>query len=236
MRNKIWFHMLLIVSVMFIFAGCSSKGAGKTPRETLENMQRAMLDGDGEGFADCFDAGAEQKKALVSLCRFSHAMFEMQDAIVNEYGSGGSQAGFSAQMDKMRSGDWLDKLEIKIEGDKASVGQKGDFQSISLVRKNGLWRIAAGAMMPSADSKELDKMTKMSNTMADACKKITGKIGSDGYSKEKAGQEFAAIMMREFVAIAPASQARPSRRRAITPSQQSGNGIIRITPVAKKKK
>lgn len=159
--------------------GCSSKGAGTTPRETLENMQQAMLDGDDEKFASCFDANPEQKKALMSLCNFSHAMFEMQEALIDEYGSSGSQGSFKSQMDKMRS-DWLDKLKIEIIENKAYADQKGNLQSISLVRKEGLWLIAVGSMQIPAQSAELGKKTKMFDTMAEISEKIINKIRLEG--------------------------------------------------------
>lgn len=89
--------------------------------------------------------------------------------------------------------------------------------------------------MPMADSERVKKMAKKYSTMANVCKKITKKIGSKGYTEEKAHQELMDVMAQELITITPSGKGQSSRQSSAAP-QQSGKGVIKITPSPKKNK
>jgi len=169
-------------------AGCSKKAS--TPKEALKNMVKAMQDGDSEAFVACFDATEDQEKILGVLCELTSATMKFEEAMVKEYGEDAvKQGGSKSNLDDFKDDKWLEDVEIKIDGDKATATRKGQKKPLNLVKKDGEWKIDAGDMADEKQMKDMDKALKMFESMTKATKDATGKIGKDGYTAEKINKE-----------------------------------------------
>ncbi len=196
--------MLAIIACLSVSlsAGCSKKAS--TPKEVLENMAEAMQDGDSEAFVACFDATEDQEKLLGATCEMMSAMIKFEEAMVKEYGEDAvKKSGSKSNFSDFKDDKWLEDLEIKIDGDKATATKKGDKEPMNLVKKDGGWKIDAKDMADEKQMKDLDKALKMFEAMANVTKDATDKIGKDGYTAEKINKEMGEDMMKAMMANMP---------------------------------
>ncbi len=197
MKCKTMLAVMVCLSVS-LSAGCSKKAS--TPKEALENMAQAMRDGDSEAFVACFDATEDQEKILGVMCEMMSTMMKFEEAMVEEYGEDAvKKDGSKNNFGDLKDDKWLEDVEIKIDGDKATATKKGEGKPMNLVKKDGGWKIAAEDMAGENQTKDMDKALKMFEAMTKAMKDATGKIGKDGYTAEKINQEMGAEMMKAMM-------------------------------------
>ena len=198
MKCKMMLAVIACLSVS-LSAGCSKKAS--TPKEALENMAEAIRDGDSEAFVACFDATEDQEKFLGVMCELTSAMMKFEEAMVDEYGEDAVKKGGSkSNLDDFKDDKWIEDVEIKIDGDKATATKKGQKKPLNLVKKDGGWKIDAGDMADEKQVKDLDKALKMFDAMIKATKDATDKIGKDGYTAEKINKEMGEEMMKAMMA------------------------------------
>jgi hypothetical protein len=167
-----------------------------TPKEALENMQKAMLNGDGDAFAACYDATAEEKEILAASNRFMFATNRFEDALKKEYGE--DAAGTEGIKNPYRDENWAETFDIKIEGDTAIATPKtADYERpFRLVKKDNHWLARPenfGEERPSAE--KLKPFLKQINTMMDVIKNAHNKIGQAGYTAKKINEEMLVEMI-----------------------------------------
>ena len=170
-----------------------------TPQQTLENMQAALLKGDSEAFAGCFDASGDEAKALGAFADFMCTAAEFGQAMEKAYGEEalgeGPLGGAGAElMDK----SWLEGVEITEEGDTATATAEGQDTPLTLVKKDGVWKIQMEGLMGEGDAMQpgdAEKAVKMFGAMAQAMKSSMKNIGKEGYTAEKINQELGMAMM-----------------------------------------
>ncbi len=165
-------------------AGCSKKAS--TPKEALENMVKAMQDGDSEAFVACFDATEDQEKFLGVMCEVTYAKMKFKEAMVKEYGEDAIPKSY---LDDFKDDKWLEDMEIKIDGDKATATKKGQKEPLNLVKKDGEWKIDAKDMADENQMKDMGMTLKMFEALTKAMKDATSKIGKKGYTAEKIHKE-----------------------------------------------
>ncbi|MCD4699361.1 MAG: hypothetical protein K8R91_02165 [Phycisphaerae bacterium] len=197
MKCKTILAVIACLSVS-LSAGCSKKAS--TPKEAMENMVKAMRDGDSKAFVACFDATEDQEKVLGAMCEMMSAMMKFEEAMVDEYGEDAvKKGGSTGSLGDFKDDKWLEDLEIKIDGDQATAAKKGEKEPLNLVKKDGGWKIDAGDMTDENQTKDVDKALKMFEAMAKVTKDATDKIGKDGYTAEKINQEMGADMMKALM-------------------------------------
>lgn len=164
-------------------------------------MVKAMQDGDSEAFVACFDATEDQEKFLGVMCEMVSTSIKFEEAMVKEYGEDAvNKGGSKSNLDDFKDDKWLDDIEIKIDGDKATAIKKGEKEPLNLVKKDGGWKIVAEDMAGENQMKDLDKALKMFEAMIKVTKDATDKIGKDGYTAEKINKEMGEAMMAAMMA------------------------------------
>ena len=137
------------------------------------------------------------------MCEMTSITMKFEDAMKKEYGEDAvEQIGPKGGLDEIRDETWLDKVEIKIDGDKATAVKEGESDPLNMVKKDGVWKISADAMLPPEGIKDADKTSKMFETMAKVYKDATANIGKEGYTAEKIKQEMGEAMMKAMVEMA----------------------------------
>jgi hypothetical protein len=107
-----------------------------TPKDALKNMGKAIRDGDKDAFVACFDATKDQEKLLIAMYEKTSVTMKFEDAMKKEYGK---DAVEKSTLDKLMDDKWLEGVEIKVDGDKATATKKGMKEAMNLVKKDGGW-------------------------------------------------------------------------------------------------
>ena len=197
MKCKMMLAVIACLSVS-LSTGCSKKAS--TPKEALENMVQAMRDGDSKAFVACFDATEDQEKVLIALCERTSATMKFEKAMVKEYGEDAvRKSGSKSNLDDFKDDKWLEDIDIKIDGDKATAAKKGQKEPLNLIKKDGGWKIVAGDMAGKKQTENIDKVLKMFEAMIKVTKDATDKIGKDGYTAEKINKEMGEEMMKAMM-------------------------------------
>ena len=195
MKKQMALMVVLLAAVAIFAVGCGDKKAD-TPKQAMENMQEALLEGDSDAFVACFDATEDEKKVLASMCDFLSTMHKFQEAMKKAYG----EDAVNEKGDDLADKKWLEEITVKIDGDKATVMKKGESKPMNLVKKDGAWKIVPDDMLPQED---VDKALKMFEVMAKAHKDQMGNIGKDGYTAEKINEELGNAMMKAMMGNMP---------------------------------
>ena len=93
--------------------------------------------------------------------------------------------------------NWLEEVEIKVEGERATVLEAGKPVRLELVKKAGVWKIDAVSMMGmgKGDSdKDVEQATKMFEAMTNAVNEVKPKIGQSGYTAKRVNDELSQAM------------------------------------------
>jgi len=163
------------------------------------NFQAALRTGNKKAFVDCFDASAQQEEVLGALMEFISAMRAFREAMEEEYGAGAfadSPAGMP--MPGTDDEQWIEKAEIKVAGDTATVTAPGEKGALELVRKGGVWKLKTrnlGEDVAAMGEADAGRAVRVFNGMAKAVRETTKKVGKAGYSAEKINQELGVAMM-----------------------------------------
>lgn len=203
-----YIKVLLAVLCLVMVPGCGDKGSffrasrkADTPAQALENMQLAIQAGDKEAFVDCFEVNDKQKKVLAAFSGSAIALGEFSRAMAKAYGE---EAAIEAmrgvnQNTKFSAENWREELEIKIDGDTATAVRKGERRGISLLRKDGVWKIDARSMLGADEDiseKDSEMMIKVIKATAIATKQTTEKIGQSGYTAKMIVKELEKAIMQ----------------------------------------
>ncbi len=186
--------MVVLVAGMAMFAiGCGGGGAkdAKTPKEACVNMTEAVETGDEALFLSAVHT--EDEEMAKAMFGQISAMYDYSKKFEAEYGKAPGKGGKKMPTSK----DVAEKVKIKEDGDKAVATMPGQSGDMDLVKKDGVWKVDISKGTPTGAEKE--KALKMSKTMADVVKEVTGKIGTEGYTAEKIEKELGAAMMKAMM-------------------------------------
>lgn len=220
MKKKL--RVAILMGCILLVAGCGDKekqedtsapapkeSASTSPLQALENMRLALLAGDKEAFADCFEDTAEQKEMLEVFAEFTITANQFKEAMIKAYGEEEVKQAMGDRKQGMDLDDenWLDEVKIEIEGDTATAAIEGESQVLNLVKTEGLWKIDAASMfgpMKGQGDEDMEQATKMFQTMGKVMKDVQQKIGQEGYTAEKINQELGQAMMMAMMQAAGA--------------------------------
>jgi len=206
--------MLLLIGVGLLVAGCgsdddgngddgngddakgggTSRGSGASTRadagataanavvEALKSFKAAMLSGDKNAIAGCIEGSDKHIEFFAATSDVLAVISRYQDAMQAAYGDDVIRGGGRRPFD-------IEGVEIKIDGDTAVAAKPGSDDVMKLVKKGGLWKIDANAMMPEEKLEQASQTMGMMKAMAEAQKGVMGKIGKEGYSAEKINEE-----------------------------------------------
>jgi len=166
-------------------------------------MAKAMETGDGDAFAACFDATAEEKAVLKELGTAMGKLMAFQRAWAKAYGeavwkeaSGGRGGPIMPTAEELAK-----KIQIKVDGDKAVCTMEDKKSPLNLVKKDGKWLIKPDQLLPPQAGRE--QMVKMMKAMAGAVDDPMKKIGQPGTTAKQIHKEFNAAMMSAMMKMVP---------------------------------
>ena len=202
----------LALSGLVLTAGCGGDEPGpgeelpkaKEPKQALKNLQTAIKNSDTDQFMACFDADGDEEKVLRATAEFVFVGTEFSEKMEEEYGEDAleddqDEDSFQAMLED----DWLDEVEIEVDGDTAEVTHPDQKEPLKLVKVDGGWKIATEdtAMTPAdASEKDADEAIAMVEAMTKAFKEVMPMIGKEGYTADKIKQE---LGMRMMAAVFP---------------------------------
>lgn len=170
---------LVIAALCCVLSGCGKRAAPSTPKDVVKAYGQAMRDGDAAA-ARRVVTNAEPK-LIDALAGLGGSRRRIIDAAVAKFGesgktvAGGSVLPYGQQFDKM-----LDEADVKIDGDTATVAQKGrDAVPITLKRVDGEWKIDYSQITQRGD---LIQMLPLMNAMAAANDELADEIKSGKYA------------------------------------------------------
>ena len=196
--------VVLAVAALIAATGCSKGPNLSTPKDTAKSMVGALRDGNKAHFGQCFQANAEQREFLVdTMFDVMSKAAKLSTAIEKAYGAeglkkfqeaaGSKQDGSSGKLD-MPSNEELDKMEVKIEGDKAVCTMVGDSDPLPMVRVDGKWLIEIGENEVPPKGPERDQAVKMMKLFTGPIDQTLAKVGKSGETPETLANTFKTAM------------------------------------------
>jgi hypothetical protein len=199
-----------IIVALLAMTGLSAgadEAKNDTPKAALQTMFEAMAKNDADTFVSCFDATEDEAKVLRAMGNYMGTAVKFQKAMIDAYGDEGVMENMKG-LQGILDGTWKEKLEIKIDGEKAVATAEGEDKSLELIKKAGSWKIAADSMIPNAVkrgdppadvSEAVDKEVRMFQLMADGQKKVMPMIGKEGKTAEDIKEIIGALVMKAFL-------------------------------------
>jgi len=176
----------------------------QTPRAVIVAMTKALEAGDGAAFAALFDARGEDKLFLKDLGSAKGKLIAFQAAGIKAYGrqewkasGGGGMALFGIPTSHEIAG----KLQVKIEGNKATWLVEGKGDPPKLVRKGGKWLIEPDKLLPPRARRA--QVLRRVKAMADAVGGPLRKIGKAGVTAKQVQREFGHAILLAMKKAAP---------------------------------
>ena len=164
-----WMRSLLSVLIAALtLPGCGGQDPSRmpqdTPRRTLEKMARALDVGNTEAFLECWEVPPEQRELLSRAMDMIVARRKLEGAAVEKFGktaweSAGRKYGMKQQPKNPIGVLKLDRMEVKIEGDNATVTTGGD-KPRKLVRREGIWRVTGAGLPKGENARRAGRMMK----------------------------------------------------------------------------
>jgi hypothetical protein len=152
-------------------------------------MNKAIETMDKDLFLSTVYFGENGKEMAEALFYVTAAMMGFGKDMENAYGK---DAGADFTKDgPILTADELAKLEIKEEGDKATAKNPKGGRDVSLVKKDGAWKLDMTEEIPDAERLEFIKEHK---AMLKAISDARAKIGKPGMTKKKINEEFGKAM------------------------------------------
>jgi hypothetical protein len=187
--------MAMLLGAAAMLAGCSGGGgAAKTPKEAVANFSRSIEKADKALFLSTVNMGADDKELAGAMFDVMAVMVGISNDMDKAYGK---EAGADLKKGApIFSAEELAKLEIKEEGDKATVKDPKDKggKPLDLIKKDGVWLVDMTKQSPPAAERK--KMIEQSQAMVKALGEVRAKIGKPGTTKESIGMEFLGAMMK----------------------------------------
>ncbi len=192
-----WTHWMVVVTAasMLVLGGC--KGKASTPKELLEKVHEASQKKDVSALADCIEPDAQKlmKDVLGPAEDMQKAIKEAAEAVEKKLGAeeakplhsmAGNGENDSPLKRAVQDGkiDWS-KINIKEEGDKATVEINGKKADVELKKVDGNWYLAMPAgerPKPEDVQKQAEHMKKAVDGMKQFTKDVNdGKVTKDNY-------------------------------------------------------
>ena len=187
--NMAFRSIVLLLGMAAILGGCS-KGGAATPKDAVANLSKSYEKGDRALYLASVEVGPDGQELAGALFDLTVAMKGYRSDMEKAYGKG---AGGSRRDSGVLTEEELSKLEIKEEGDKATVKSPEGGEPLKLVKRDGAWRVDMTHMTPPADIRQ--RMIESMKARAKAVGEVRAKIGQPGMTKEKIGQEFLRAMV-----------------------------------------
>lgn len=189
---------VLPLAAMMMLAGCGDDipDDQSTPKAALEKFIAAVEAGNGDKMLEVVEASEEQKPMIRAMGSFFGASIDFEKAAKAKFGD--EWKGGDNDMPGQEFADFkskLDTVEVKEEGDKATLTMPGEKEPMHMVKKDGKWYIKDISEDMPKDPKEVEKAVKMMEAMTKAMKDVRPKIDEKGMTAEKLQQELGAAMM-----------------------------------------
>jgi hypothetical protein len=177
-----------LTTVAFCAAGCGPKQAS-SPTEAIRLMAEAVEEGDREQFVAQYDAEGKEKEALGATFGMMTTMQEFNEKMKDTYGD-----AFPAPSMKHFKPSDVEKAEVNVDGDTATVKVPGQAGEMKLVKKDGGWKIKPGAMLRD----DLDQQIKHANASRKAIEAVMPLIGKEGETVQSIQAELGKARMKEM--------------------------------------
>ena len=160
--------------------GTTSGGAASSagdPKDTIKRMFASLEKGDRAVFLSCFDASTEEAPLLGAMADAmvdaTATMAAFQKAVKAKFGDDGWK---KMQINDQATGPFagkdvnamMEKVTVKVDGDKAEAVTEGDPEAMHLVKKEGAWKISAADLTKSAKPEEAKVARAMMEGMVKA--------------------------------------------------------------------
>jgi len=204
----------LVVLVALLAAGCGGEagraggksGGQATPKNTIRTLSDALENGRKDAFVSCFKLQGRQREYLGANFDMGYGIVRLRKALEETYGSDAWQkfreagghwgAGFEVATDEM-----LDRVVVKIDGDKAACTMPDETEPMLMVKVGGAWLIDLSTQLP-ADDRVPEAMKAMALTTA-AVEKGIAQVGKPGQSPESVNRLVCTEMTRGLMGGAP---------------------------------
>jgi len=177
------------------------------PKDVALAIWKAMEKGDGEAVAARYDCPEPDKAFLKQTMTITGKMTAFANAGIKAYGKDAwIAAAKKAEMEHLAQpsipalAGAEQKIQCKIEGDKATCTLEGIEEPVVLVKKDGTWRGLPGKFPPKA---ERDGILKPMSAMGKAMDAVMGRIGQAGVTADKVFEEFTQAMLKAMGGEAP---------------------------------
>ncbi|MCK4275360.1 MAG: hypothetical protein KAX78_02530, partial [Phycisphaerae bacterium] len=152
-----------------------------SPREALRNMARAVRYGNKYAFVACFDVSTVHTRKLAALAGLRIAQTRLFQAIMTTYGPDALE---KRVRERLTDEKWIENINFKISGDKATCIVQPGQSAKHFVKKDGGWRIVADDV--AALSEEGMVLLFIA---AEMYKAAMEKIDKEGYTSQRILEE-----------------------------------------------
>jgi len=157
-----------------------------------------MFESDRDGFMKCITGTEAEMGAGKAFIGFMCETKAFKDAVIDEYGEQGwapfeQSGGAKISLNTTDNRAELDKVQWKIDGDKAEGKMPGEDKTFHLTRKDGRWRIEAKDILTGGD--DMAKFTRTWKAMADAIREAKGRVGKPGVTPQSLDLELGKAIM-----------------------------------------
>jgi hypothetical protein len=177
----------LLGLVAICAVGCGPKEAS-TPKEAAKLMAEAIENGDKDQYIAQYDATTEDQK------EFMGASFDMAQAMLEFHKKMKDAYGDEYKGDMPINTDDVDKADVKIDGDKATLKMPGQRTGMDLVKKDGAWKIDVGEKI----AQDPEKGIKMMKAQVEAYESVMDDIGKEGETVDSIGKKLMQAQMKSM--------------------------------------
>ena len=186
MRTRTLAVIALLGLVAIATTGCGPKEAS-TPKEAAKLMAEAIENGDKDQYLAQFDATEDEKKLIGAQFDMTQAMLKFHKKMKDAYGD-----EYEGDMDI--NTDEVDKADVKIDGDKATLKMPGQSGGMDLVKKDGAWKIDVGEKI----AQNPEKGIKMMKAQVEAYESVMDDIGKEGETVDSIGKKLMQAQMKSM--------------------------------------
>jgi len=194
----------LAAMTMLVSPGCRHRtaaatgtGAASTPAQTVENLHRAMAQGDVPAAMSCFRTQDAKNPAILASFEFTAAGVDFHDRFVEVYGKKAwekfnGDGGFTISLPKPSKAE---DFTVQIEGDRALCYAPNETEPGVLIRENDKWYASPDTLVPTGDPAQdlTRRMTALAKMLRMYTKKLDRSIDPDGLDQEMGIQVYQVI-------------------------------------------
>jgi hypothetical protein len=189
-----------ICAAMLAVCGCGPHKAS-TPRQALENMRQALVDGNGKRFAECYVADAAQKKFLVAACGYLKVSAEFEKKLTAAYSTNAVERGNARSrnlFNQLANGKTLEDVQIKVDGETATATLTNYLPALVLAKQGGVWRIRVNGLAPPF-ANDMDEALATTAALTEFTKQAIAKIGKPGESAAKIREDIRTAILQRYI-------------------------------------